>query len=102
MAVASTDCAGRNGRPITKSDFWFKTIDSGPVFNVAIGPHGYRIPSAYKSTERHLLLATSAVRSSAPVKSVPELTSAMHRVDASIAAVLQLTNRRTIPGSRPC
>lgn len=40
----TTDRTDKNGRPITKSAFWFKAVDSGPLFNVVIGPHGHRIP----------------------------------------------------------
>jgi uncharacterized protein len=36
----------KNGRPITKSAFWFQTISSGPLFDEVIGPHGRRVPRA--------------------------------------------------------
>ena len=41
----TTDRTDKNGRPITKSAFWFKTIDSGPLFDEVVGPHGRRIPA---------------------------------------------------------
>jgi hypothetical protein len=41
----TTDRTDKNGRPITKSAFWFKTIDSGPLFDEVVGPHGHRIPA---------------------------------------------------------
>ena len=41
----TTDRTDKNGRPITKSAFWFKTIDSGPLFDQVVGPHGHRIPA---------------------------------------------------------
>lgn len=36
----------KNGRPITKSAFWFQTISSGPLLDEVIGPHGRRVPRA--------------------------------------------------------
>ena len=47
----STDRVDKHGRPITKSAFWFQTIDSGPLFDDVIGPHGHRIPPRAPGTQ---------------------------------------------------
>jgi hypothetical protein len=40
----TTDRLSKTGRPITKSAFWFQTIDSGPIFDEVVGRHGHRVP----------------------------------------------------------
>ncbi len=48
------DRTDKNGRPITKSAFWFHVIDSGPLFDQVVGPHGHRVPGRAKGAQNAL------------------------------------------------
>jgi uncharacterized protein len=44
----------KSGRQIRLAAFWFQTIESGPLFDEVIGPHGHRVPPRAQGTQNPL------------------------------------------------
>lgn len=52
--TVTTGRLDKNGNPIKKSAFWFQAIDSGPLFDDVVGPHGHRIPDRERGAQNSI------------------------------------------------
>jgi len=44
----------KNGHEIRRAAFWFQTIESGPLFDKVIGPHGRRVPPRVQGAQNSI------------------------------------------------
>jgi hypothetical protein len=52
--VKTTSRVDKRGRPITKTAFWFRAIEEGPLFDDIVGAYGHRVPGRARGTQNSI------------------------------------------------